>query len=213
MAAAAAALFFFETYHPQSYLGIDYAKASIDFCNRVHHSENGLRFEVGRAEQLPVPDCSKDIVINVESSHCYTSPGSFFKEVHRILRPGGMFLFADIRGEGVANNYQTVFMLEDQFKSLEDMSLIDRTNITKNVMRALELAGEAEAEKWTRSMRDNLKNSRSEWFIEEVFGPQARKSFSSQVPESTWSWYNCFKEGKAEYWSYVFRKNDRPHVA
>jgi SAM-dependent methyltransferase len=200
--------FLFKTYHPKSYLGVDFAKANIEFCNRVH-SEDGLRFEVGRAESLNVPDCSKDIIINVESSHCYTSPGSFFKEVHRILKPGGMFVFADIRGDGLAKSYQTVAMLEDQFKSLADMGLVDRTDITKNVMRALELAGDAQVKKWTHSMRATLrKNARSEWFIEEVFEPIARMSFSAQDPESSRSWYSLFKDGKAAYWSYVFRKND-----
>jgi SAM-dependent methyltransferase len=200
--------FLFKTYNPKSYLGIDFAHANIAFCNSVH-SESGLRFEVGRAESLPIPDCSKDIIINVESSHCYTSPGLFFKEVHRILRPGGMFLFADIRGDGLARSYQTVSMLEDQFKAVEDMSLIDRTDITSNVMRALEVAGEAEVQKWTKVVQENLrKNSRSQQFIEQVFEPTARKSFSSHVPESTMSWYNLFKKGKAGYWSYVFQKKD-----
>ncbi len=207
------ASFLFKTYHPKSYLGIDFAEANIAFCNRVH-SKDGLRFEVGRAESLRVPDCSKDVVINVESSHCYTNPGLFFREVHRILKPGGMFLFADVRGDSVAKSYQTIGMLEEQFKVLEDMSLIDRTDITPNVIRALEFAGDAEAKKWTNIMRANLrKNSRSEWFIEEVFEPTARMSFSTEVPESTWSWYTFFKKGKAQYWSYVFQKKDSQAAA
>lgn len=200
------ASFLYKKYQPKSYLGVDFAQAHIAFCNRVH-ARDGLRFEVGRAESLAVPDCSMDIIVNVESSHCYTSPGLFFKEVHRILKPGGMFLFVDIRGEGVAGSYQTVSMLEDQFKALEDMHLVDKTNITRNVMRALELAGESEVRKWTQNMRENLgRNAKSEWFIETVFEPNARKSFSTDVPESTFSWYSYFKEGKAEYWSYVFQK-------
>ena len=200
--------FLYKTYRPESYLGIDFAKANIAFCNSVH-TGNGLRFEVGRAESLAVPDCSKDIIINVESSHCYTSPAFFFKEVHRILKPGGMFLFADIRGDRLTSSYQTVTMLEEQFKALEDMSLIDRTDITNNVMRSLELAGEAEVEKWAKSVQGTLGgNPKSQWFMDEVFIPTARKSFSSQVPESVMSWYNLFKKGKAQYWSYVFRKND-----
>jgi SAM-dependent methyltransferase len=200
--------FLYKTYQPKTYLGIDFAQAHIAFCSRVH-AKDGLRFEVGRAESLAVPDSSKDIVVNVESSHCYTSPGLFFKEVHRILKPGGLFLFVDIRGEGVAGSYQTVSMLEDQFKALEDMHLVDKTNITRNVMRALELAGESEVQKWTQNMRENLgRNAKSEWFIETVFKPNARKSFSTDVPESTFSWYSYFKEGKAEYWSYVFQKKE-----
>jgi SAM-dependent methyltransferase len=39
---------------------------------------------------------SVDVVISVESSHCYPSRPRFFEEVERILRPGGSFLFADL---------------------------------------------------------------------------------------------------------------------
>ena len=198
--------FLYKTYQPASYLAVDFAKAHIEFCNR-NLAQDGLRFEVGRAESLDVPDASKDIVINVESSHCYTSPGLFFKEVHRILKPGGLFLFADIRGEGVASSYQTVSMLDDQFSALEDMRLVDKTNITPNVMRALEVAGESEVRKWTQNMRETLRrNARSEWFIRTFFEPNARRSFATDVPESTFSWYSYFKEGRAQYWSYVFQK-------
>lgn len=202
------ASFLFKTYQPKSYLGIDFADANIAFCNEVL-SKNGLRFEVGRAESLSVPDCSKDIIINIESSHCYTSPHLFFIEVQRILKPGGIFLFADIRGDGVAKDYQTVQMLEDQFKVLEDMTLLHRINITKNVTLALELAGEAQVKRWFQILWKNLdQNSKSQQFIERVIEPGLRGVFSPHVPKSAWSWYNFFKEGKAEYWSYVFQKKN-----
>ena len=47
---------------------------------------------------LPFPDASFDVVINVESSHCYGHVDRFFAEVARVLRPGGWFLYTDFRG-------------------------------------------------------------------------------------------------------------------
>ena len=57
----------------------------------------GLAFEVGDAERMPFPDASFDAVVNVESSHCYPSMPAFLSEVRRVLRPGGHFLYADLR--------------------------------------------------------------------------------------------------------------------
>ena len=39
---------------------------------------------------------SIDLVLNVESSHCYPDIARFYSEVHRILCPGGFFLYADL---------------------------------------------------------------------------------------------------------------------
>lgn len=36
------------------------------------------------------------MVINIESSHCYPPRRTFFAEAARILRPEGIFLFADL---------------------------------------------------------------------------------------------------------------------
>jgi SAM-dependent methyltransferase len=42
-------------------------------------------------------------VINIEASHCYPQFPRFLAEVARVLRPGGHFLYADLRrGDGVA---------------------------------------------------------------------------------------------------------------
>src|SRR5690606_38010974 len=43
-------------------------------------------------------DHSFDIIINIESSHCYGDRAAFFKEVARTLKPSGYFLYADFMG-------------------------------------------------------------------------------------------------------------------
>ena len=42
-------------------------------------------------------DATFDVVLNVESSHCYGRFDAFLGEVRRVLRPGGHFLYADFR--------------------------------------------------------------------------------------------------------------------
>ena len=51
----------------------------------------------GNAEKLPFADQSFDAVINVEASHCYPRFPQFLDEVARVLRPGGHFLYTDVR--------------------------------------------------------------------------------------------------------------------
>jgi ubiquinone/menaquinone biosynthesis C-methylase UbiE len=83
--------------NPVSYVGLDLNAAGIEFCRR-RHPIPGLKFVRGNAENLPFPPGSFDAVINVESSHCYPHFDRFLAEVARVLRPGGMFLDADLRG-------------------------------------------------------------------------------------------------------------------
>jgi ubiquinone/menaquinone biosynthesis C-methylase UbiE len=56
-----------------------------------------LTFVQGDAENLPFPDASFDIVVNVESSHTYPHFDRFAAEVRRVLRQGGRFVITDFR--------------------------------------------------------------------------------------------------------------------
>jgi len=82
--------------HPAHYTGLDLNPAGIEFCRKRHVISN-LEFTVGDAQSLPFPDASFDVVINVEASHCYPDFPRFLRQVDRILRPGGQFLYADFR--------------------------------------------------------------------------------------------------------------------
>ncbi|OBK79195.1 phthiotriol/phenolphthiotriol dimycocerosates methyltransferase [Mycobacterium sp. 1274761.0] len=84
------------TYHPHRYIGLDISHGGIEFCRRRHHVD-GLEFVQGDAMDLPFADESFDVVINIESSHCYPNLGRFLYEVRRVLVPGGVFLYADVR--------------------------------------------------------------------------------------------------------------------
>jgi ubiquinone/menaquinone biosynthesis C-methylase UbiE len=60
----------------------------------------------GDAQNLPFPDQSFEAVINVEASHQYPDFPRFLKEVARVLRPGGHFLYTDSRRAPVVAEWE-----------------------------------------------------------------------------------------------------------
>jgi SAM-dependent methyltransferase len=78
-------------------VGLDFSRVAIAFCAR-RHARKGLGFAVGDACALPFADASFDVVIDVEASNRFGEGTALFREVARVLRPGGAFLFADSRG-------------------------------------------------------------------------------------------------------------------
>ena len=115
---------------PSSVVGMDLADKAVEFCRRMHRLE-GLRFVQGDAEKLPFDDQQFDVVINVESSHCYPALNAFFREVRRVLRPGGHCLYADV-------------MLSEQLHERRRMlrqaglEILHERDITSNVLAALD---------------------------------------------------------------------------
>ena len=79
----------------KSVTAIDLSTNQIDFCRRVH-TVPGLRFMQGEAEDIPLPDECVDTIVNIEASCLYQDSAKFFREVFRLLRPGGHFVYADI---------------------------------------------------------------------------------------------------------------------
>lgn len=74
--------------------GMDLSTEAVLFCRRRHQFANA-HFANGDAERLPFADASFDAVTNIESSHTYPTVESFYREVHRVLAPGGPFLYGD----------------------------------------------------------------------------------------------------------------------
>src|SRR5262245_45298137 len=90
---------------PAHMIGMDLSKHAVEWSQKRHRLD-GLEFRVGDAEKLSFDDGTIDAVINVESSHCYPSFDKFLAEVHRVLRPGGHFLYADFRAQDDIPDWQ-----------------------------------------------------------------------------------------------------------
>ena len=80
----------------ESVTGVEVSPNQASFCGRTHAGVEGLAFVCGSAQSLPFPDRSFDVVVNVESFHCYPDPARFLDEAARVLAPGGRFACADI---------------------------------------------------------------------------------------------------------------------
>lgn len=113
-----------------SYTGLDLNPAGIEYC-RERHPLPGLTFVHGDAENLPFPDESFDAVVNVEAAHLYPHFEQFLSEVTRVLRPGGHFLYADLRGKGVADWEATL--------AASPLREVSQASIITEVQRGLEL--------------------------------------------------------------------------
>jgi SAM-dependent methyltransferase len=136
------AAFVFERYRPKTLTGIDLSETAIVRSRRTH-ARAGLEFVTGDAENLPFPDASFDAVINVESSHCYPDVPRFLREVTRVLRPGGVLLFADLRptrndASGNGLGAASVDQLREQVVEA-GLVIVEDEDITANVVHALEL--------------------------------------------------------------------------
>ncbi|MGE3271556.1 MAG: class I SAM-dependent methyltransferase [Chloroflexota bacterium] len=115
---------------PSTMVGMDLAEKAVEFCRQTHRTD-GLRFMQGDAERIPSDDRQFDVVINVESSHCYPSLDAFFREVKRVLRPGGHFLYADVmRADALPERRR---MLKQS-----GLEIVQEHNITPNVLAALD---------------------------------------------------------------------------
>ena len=114
---------------PSSVTGVDVARRAVGLSQRDRRGA-GLRFVQGDAGALPFPDGSFDVVVNIESSHCYPSFTAFLDEVARVLRPGGLFAYADFRPR------TEVSELLDRLAG-GTLDLVSSEDITANVLAAL----------------------------------------------------------------------------
>lgn len=116
---------------PRSMTGLDFSRSAVSLCT-TSRREPGLIFVHGDAQAMPFPDESFDAVVNVESSHCYASMAAFLAEVHRVLRPGGAFFWADLRDRGDVDDLHAHF-------DAAALTLEHEREITEEVLLALRL--------------------------------------------------------------------------
>ncbi|MGQ0428360.1 MAG: class I SAM-dependent methyltransferase [Gammaproteobacteria bacterium] len=133
-------------FQPGEYIGLDISARNIQIAvGRFAHLK-ALRFQVGRAEDLPLAPSTCDVVINIEASHLYDDPARFFCEVARVLVPGGLFFYADLgwRDSDPASLLRSAGLL-----------ISHEEDITEGVLRALDL----DSERRERIVKDHIPES------------------------------------------------------
>ncbi|GEO84305.1 MULTISPECIES: class I SAM-dependent methyltransferase [Alphaproteobacteria] len=120
-------------YAPSAVTGLDYSPETVRRAQKLNADTAALTFTQGDAENLPFADAAFDIVVNIESSHCYGDVPAFAREVARVLKPGGWFTFADMRPK---NQLAAL----DQQLGAPGLELVDKRNISQNVVAALNAA-------------------------------------------------------------------------
>jgi SAM-dependent methyltransferase len=167
---------------PASVTGVDISARAVRFCRRRHPIDR-LTFVRGEAEHLPFPSSSFDVVVNVESSHCYPSFDGFVDEVARVIRPNGVFLIADLRpGEHIATMRAAL---------ARRFTILDEEVMTPNVVRALDLDSDR---------RTRLIQKRTPRFL--------HKSLESFASVSGSPVFDAFAAGTLQYVRFVLRKPD-----
>lgn len=162
---------------PKSYLGIDLSAEAVAFCLSQHARAN-FDFKEGDAEALPLPDASFDVVVNIEASHNYPDPASFFSEVGRVLRPGGWFLYTDFLPPASFDRH-VALLKEQSFECLRDV------DITANVVRSSDLIGDMRV----KTYRDEAER---EYMVDFLAAPGSET-------------YVAFRDGRLQYRLYAFR--------
>lgn len=165
---------------PRTLIGVDLSPNAVALCRR--RVSGGVLFACADAQALPFGAGQFDAVINVESSHCYPDIEAFTAEAYRILRPGGMLLYADLRF------YDAVRRLRGQLSRPGFLVLRER-DITRNVVLALRL--------------DTL---RRRAVIRRKVSAAIRRPFEAFAGATGTIFHEKLENGKGSYLSFVLQK-------
>ena len=103
----------------------------------------------------------------MESSHCYGSFSGFLKEIYRVLKPGGKFLFCDFRPsaeiETLLSEFEPAGFIKENY-----------TDITPNVVSALKRLSEYRKSEIHNKLPGFLHN-----ILEAFAGVEGSKVFTS----------------------------------
>ena len=100
----------------------------------LEHAE----FIAGDAQQLPFASGFFDIVLNLESAHCYSDFGKFVAETARVLKSRGIFCFADLWD---VDALDLDWQARRQALNHSQMEIIEEEDISEQVFLAIAQPG------------------------------------------------------------------------
>lgn len=128
---------------PAAVTAVDRSPGTLARARRLNPRLPNLVFRAGDAEALPFPDACFDIVLNIESSHCYGHMERFAAEAARVLRPGGHLCWADMRSPAMLPALDATF-------AAQPLDLIEEHRLNAGVLAALDAMEEAKAREVAR---------------------------------------------------------------
>ena len=166
---------------PALYVGVDLTLGALQYGAAKNDLAN-LRFLAGDAERLPFQEETFDVVLNVESCHCYEPIELFLAGVKRVLTPGGYLLLTDFRG---------LVKLDELRRSLFASGLIlrEEIDISKNVLQALKQESRGRMQTIVNHAKPDL------WPLLQEFGAVRGSIFFQEL-----------EGGGAKYLTYVLQK-------
>jgi ubiquinone/menaquinone biosynthesis C-methylase UbiE len=189
--AGGGAHFIMRNYEPKSVTAIDLIPANIKAAEELG-ALPGLTFAVGDATSLQFPDNSFDVVVNIESSHSYSSIETFLSEVKRVLRPGGVFLFADhrpIKDEWGPD--RTLAALQNQIRET-GLTILRDENITPNINTASDMMNQGKEFMLTLSEIRGFEQTH----FREIMHTRGSRNYE-KFKSGEWQ-YSCYALQKAE---------------
>jgi ubiquinone/menaquinone biosynthesis C-methylase UbiE len=143
--------------------GLDFNKDNVELATRIakERGHENIDFVHGDAQDMStIPDNSYDCVLNVESAFHYPDKPAFFREINRVLKPGGSYVIADILMKPNKRNIllrwwerrlsQNYWPLDRYRRALENagLTIADEEDITAPIIR-----GFATNKHWFRKVK------------------------------------------------------------
>ena len=162
-------------------IGIDLVKSNIEQCKKLHKYPE-VAFKVMDAETFSLED-TFDVVVNLESSHCYYYRNLFVERVTEALKPDGHFMYSDFMRP------EDFLEMESYFKQ-SGLDIIKKEDITQNVIDAILLM---------ENYKEEVLNNSS---VIKYFYKNFAVTTDSEV-------YKKFKKGELVYLKYVLIKQKK----
>lgn len=120
-----------QEFQPLEVIGLELSSVAVKYSQEKYIAIPNLRFIQGDAENLPFSNDYFDIIVNIESSHCYPSFTTFLSECARVLKSGGELLISDCRYKEKIHEFNESF-------DNNLFNVISKEDITDNVVHSLE---------------------------------------------------------------------------
>ncbi|CDW73059.1 UNKNOWN [Stylonychia lemnae] len=176
-----------EEFNPSIAYGVDISQESLNFSEKLIGSQHKTKIEYiqADAEKLmsvqQLSESSVDVLINIQSSHCYDDLRKFFEGVKYLLKEDGVFIYADFRQ---TDQYQIIDSLIN-----ENFDVLKYEDIRRNVFHAMQLQSQFKTEQILQE---------SSWYLQ-LFLPFYLGLEGTKM-------YRDFEKGNKTYYLYTLRK-------